>query len=424
MKGLLEKRGALVQELEGYKKGLADGSITAEERSALDGKMAELKQLDKDIESAKAIEEAEGRSFTPVTKTPKVEAKAGFSFVKALRSIIPASEFKGYESEDLEIDEATEKVLDKNAKAHGRDTGEIVENRSIVITDKEVRYADTSPSAPTVAGQGSATVAEELRQAQDPLLEDSVIFRAGATVMSGLKGNVTFPILANGFEAEIIGETATATEATVSYSTYTMTPKRISLALPISKLFLIQDSVGAEAQIKKWFAQAVARCLDKAVFGKGGQTDLTFNGFFKTDPTNVIADLDIKDVVAMDAGIKANNVFGNLKLVTNHAGAMLTNAKEAGANTIFKTVGVGSQIAGYPTVLSNYVPMNLGVGTDEHGLIIGDFSELRIGQWGGIEIEYIKDYALSRAGQIGLVINAYYDVAQNRAEAFDVASYK
>ena len=49
--------------------------------------------------------------------------------------------------------------------------------------------------------------------------------------------------------------------------------------------------------------------------------------------------------------------------------------------------------------------------------IYGDFSNLAIGQWGGIDLT-VDPYTKAAAGQVRLVINAYFDAKVLRPEAF------
>ena len=49
--------------------------------------------------------------------------------------------------------------------------------------------------------------------------------------------------------------------------------------------------------------------------------------------------------------------------------------------------------------------------------VVGDFSNLAIGQWSGIDLT-VDPFTLAKSGQIRLVINAFFDAKVLRAGAF------
>ena len=72
-----------------------------------------------------------------------------------------------------------------------------------------------------------------------------------------------------------------------------------------------------------------------------------------------------------------------------------------------------------PATFSNQVPTDLGAGTDEHGLIYGDWSELLIGIWSEIDI-LVNPYestAYSK-GNVSIRAMATVDCAVRHPAAF------
>ena len=51
------------------------------------------------------------------------------------------------------------------------------------------------------------------------------------------------------------------------------------------------------------------------------------------------------------------------------------------------------------------------------GLILGNFNDLVIGQWGGIDLT-VDPYTQAANGKIRLVVNAYFDAKPQRADSF------
>jgi hypothetical protein len=66
---------------------------------------------------------------------------------------------------------------------------------------------------------------------------------------------------------------------------------------------------------------------------------------------------------------------------------------------------------GYRVEMSNLVPSNLtkGTGTGLSAAIFGNWEDLFVGQWGGLDI-VVDPYSLAEYGDIRLVLNAYNDV--------------
>ena len=77
--------------------------------------------------------------------------------------------------------------------------------------------------------------------------------------------------------------------------------------------------------------------------------------------------------------------------------------KKLGRPTLFCNtleVGEDGMIDGRKCFFSNNVA--------DRGLILGDFSELTIGQWGGIEV-LVDPYTQAVNGTVRLVVNSYWD---------------
>ena len=69
----------------------------------------------------------------------------------------------------------------------------------------------------------------------------------------------------------------------------------------------------------------------------------------------------------------------------------------------------GNEMNGYPVLCTSAVAGK--------GVIMGNFNDLVIGQWGGIDLT-VDPYTQAANGKVRLVINAYFDAKPRRAEAF------
>jgi hypothetical protein len=116
----------------------------------------------------------------------------------------------------------------------------------------------------------------------------------------------------------------------------------------------------------------------------------------------------------------ANALAGSLRYVTTPGIKGLLKTTPRLANTIALPIwGDDSTMNGYPAVSSTNVPKALGVGTDEHALLFGDFSQVILGEWGALEI-IVDPYTRADYGEY--VVNAHLlaDIAIRHIEAFNL----
>lgn len=79
--------------------------------------------------------------------------------------------------------------------------------------------------------------------------------------MTGLVGNITIPVY-NGGNVGWAGEIESASDGAGTFNEVTLEPKRITAYIDISKQFLIQDSVSAEALIRADIVRAISCKLE------------------------------------------------------------------------------------------------------------------------------------------------------------------
>jgi HK97 family phage major capsid protein len=113
--------------------------------------------------------------------------------------------------------------------------------------------AETRAVTQTVSGDGvhDEIVETEFKGLLEPLYADSVISNLGITIYNGLPAG-DFKVSAMGKGAAAwADETGTATDSKNTFTHVTLQPKRISAQLSYSKQFLAQDTIGAEAAIRR-----------------------------------------------------------------------------------------------------------------------------------------------------------------------------
>ena len=259
-------------------------------------------------------------------------------------------------------------------------------------------------AAITVESEGEDIVATDLYSIIEPLRAKNVLVNAGAKFLTNLVGDVQVPVMgASNVTWE--GEVADAKDGAGAFSSVKLQPKRLTAYIDISKQFLVQDSLSAEALIRQDLINAINSKLESTILGSetgANQPSGMFNGITATSVT------DFAGVCNLEAAIEDANVIGECKYVmSNKAKAAFRNMAKSTKST--QLVMEGGMIDGTPVLNTSNV--------EGKNFIYGDFSNLAIGQWGAIDLT-VDPYTKAAQGQVRLVINAYFDAKLLRPEAF------
>lgn len=258
----------------------------------------------------------------------------------------------------------------------------------------------------TVATNGQEVVAEDKLNILEPLRANLVMAQAGATYMSGLVGNVSIPVY-SGSNVGWAGEVDAATDGAGKFSEVNLEPKRLTAFIDISKQFLIQDSVSAEEMLKNDIVRAISNELEKTILGNAAGSNTKPAGVFNGVTADTTA-LDFKGIVDMEQALEDKNVTGNLSFIVapNVKATLKTTLKSTGVSGYLME---GGEVDGIPVYSTS--------ACTSKGMVLGNFSDYVIGQWGGIDLT-VDPYTQAASGKVRLVINAYFDAKPRRAEAF------
>lgn len=255
-------------------------------------------------------------------------------------------------------------------------------------------------------GAGAEVVAEDKLGLLEPLRANLVLAAAGANIMTGLVGNVSIPTY-SGSNVSWKGETGAATDGAGSFSEVNLEPKRLTAYLDISKQFLIQDSVAAEAMLRNDLAKAIANKLESTILGNGVGDTNTPAGMFNAitaDTTNIT----YAGILAMENTLDEANVIGNRKFIVSPSAklALKSTAKDTTGN---KYLMEGNEVIGYEAHTTSAAVSK--------GILFGDFSDYVIAQWGALDIT-VDPFSQAANGCVRLVVNAYFDAKPRRATSF------
>ena len=259
--------------------------------------------------------------------------------------------------------------------------------------------AETRTITQTVSGDGvhDEIVEEEFKGLLEPLYADSVISNLGITIYNGLPaGDFKVSAMGKG-SAAWADETGTATESKNTFSHVTLQPKRISAQLSYSKQFLAQDTIGAEAAIRRDIYNALVAQIQSTMLSADASGSNKPAGIFNGVTAKNIS--SYAELCNVEAAVDDSNVKGERKyLMSNKAKAILRCMPKSSLTT--ELVLDGNDIDGTPVIANSDVP------TTQYAY--GDFSNIVMGTWGNVDL-IIDPYTLAAENSIRIVVNAFVD---------------
>ena len=240
-------------------------------------------------------------------------------------------------------------------------------------------------------------VETEFKGLLEPLYADSVISNLGITIYNGLPAG-DFKVSAMGKGAAAwADEAGTAAESKNTFTHVTLQPKRISAQLSYSKQFLAQDTIGAEAAIRRDIYNAlVAQIQSTMLSADAAGTNKPAGIFNGVTAKNISSYAELCNV---EADVDDSNVKGERKyLMSNKAKAILRCMPKSSLAT--ELVLHGNDIDGTQVIANSDVP------TTQYAY--GDFSNIVMGTWGNVDL-IIDPYTLAAENSVRIVVNAFVD---------------
>ena len=328
----------------------------------------------------------------------KEEARS-FSFLRAINYLANPTDRAAREAAGFEI-EASEAAAAKLGRS----------SRGITIP-MDVMTRDLNVGTATAGGN---LVETQLDSANfiDLLRNASALDQAGATVLTGLSGNVNIPRQSGAGTAYWVAESGSPTESQQSIDQISLTPKTCGAFTDYSRKLLIQSSIDVENMVRNDLARVIALEIDRVgLYGSGSSnqplglkdtTGVLTEDFAADTPT-------FSEVVALESDVSgANALLGSPVYLMNSVmrGGLKTKAKDSGSGLF---VMEGDLVNGYRGVLSNQVASG--------DLWFGNFADLIIGYFSGLDL-MVDPYTGSTSGTVRVVALQDVDVAVRHPESF------
>lgn len=260
----------------------------------------------------------------------------------------------------------------------------------------------------------------EVLRASNPVLAD-------ATILAGLNGSIAIPRHSAATTAYWVAESGAPTEGAPTFDQVTMSPKTVGAYLDISRKLMLQSSVDMED----------FSFMDLAVQLGLAMGDSAIEGGGSNQPVGILGTAGIGDVAGGTNGLaptwahvsnikkevaKDNALMGRPKWYINSDTVAKLEQTERSSSTGYFILDPdrGSHtMAGYGYTETNLVPNDLtkGSGTALSAIIFGNFADLLIGLWGGLD--FIVDQSTgSTSGTLRIVAFQSADVAVRHAQSF------
>ena len=344
---------------------------------------------DKEVDPDKDKEDKEDNPDKKEQKSKinkhNIMSEKKFNLLSAIRSI----------AENKPLDPEVQAVVDAG-KSEMRNAG--------LSVNGQLQIPAETRAAVTVTTEGEDVVVTDFANILEPLRTKNVLVDSGAHILTGLVGDLQIPAMG----AENVnweGETDPAQDGASTFTNVKLTPHRLSAYIDISKQFLVQDSLGAEALIRRDLVAAIQSKLESTIFSTdatdGSKPAGIFNG---VTPTKVT---DFKGLCTLESDVEDANFYDPAKYIVSPKAkaAMRAMAKSTKSTQL---VMEGDNIDGTPVLSTGHIAKDT--------FAYGDWSQLYVGQWGAIDLT-VDPYTKAADGQVRLVVNCFFDFKLVRPKA-------
>lgn len=246
----------------------------------------------------------------------------------------------------------------------------------------------------------------------EPLEKGLILSKVGVKMQTGLVGDYVLPVVA-GVEATIEDENAVVGDTTIDITKLKPTPRRVSIAVPVSYRAIDQSANLILDIVKTQISKSLTRLLNKWMFSATTLAKASAGCFVKTAPNiKLTAAPTYKNITNLIAAVMKEGVIvdGTASFVcTAQVYADLSATPRAGGDRMIIENG---QIDGYPVFTTEYMAADtLGFGVFIYELV-GQFGKMRL------DIENKP-----RENKVYFVMNTDFDMLTIRPEAFATLTY-
>jgi HK97 family phage major capsid protein len=406
---LREQRAAKVAEMRGIVESaeregrdLGDG-----ERARFDTLKGELATLEQRIVRAETLAELE--------RLADAEPAGGAEMARELRNYSLARALTGALAGRLDgLEAACHQELSRGREVRG-----------VMVPTKILLGGETRAQEVATDPKGGYLVPTVIQSVADRFRPALMVEAMGCLVLRDLVGDIELPALASSGTAQWIEpESSAVTTTDAAFEKVALFPRTVAGQYELSRRLLI-NATAAEPLLRRDLGQILATAIDAAaingsfrplgILNTSNVTKATTETMgspavtdFAATAANLIYDLDAADVPRTSRGF----------LTSPKVAQACRKSKDADSHTI----PLAELFHNERVEVSSNVPDTIGSGANKSALLYGEWPELVLAYWSGVDL-LANPYHSSVASRGALLLHAFVDVdvAVRRAAAFAFA---
>lgn len=394
--------------------------LSADETTILRNIQTEVEAFENQIKDAELREKFAKKSVEGKKSNDGMNAEeremSNFSMTKFFNSINRNEPITGLEREIL--DEGVVEARSLGASSNGH----YINLKALNAIQKRAMSAGS-------ASAGGNFVQTDKMGFFDVLRANRVLDKVGAEWEMGMVPNVDYTGFSTGWTFADAAENATAADADAVTVNRAVSPKRIAGKILLSNQLMIQDPT-MDAKLLQSLQNALYPYVEgKVLTGTGtsnAMTGITANATAATLALGTnggapsLTYIQNMRKTLLNGNVDASKIFWLIN--PNTEALLMATPVDTGSGAML--IPYGSYFNGatgfinnIPYLVTSNLPNNLTKGTSSSNcsaVIAGDFSNLKVCQWGGLDI-VIDPYTAAAEGQTRIICNTYWDTTIKRA---------
>jgi HK97 family phage major capsid protein len=394
--------------------------LSADETTILRNIQTEVEAFENQIKDAELREKFAKKSVEGKKSNDGMNAEeremSNFSMTKFFNSINRNEPITGLEREIL--DEGVTEARSLGASSNGH----YINLKALNAIQKRAMSAGSSSA-------GGNFIQTDKMGFFDVLRANRVLDKVGAEWEMGMVPNVDYTGFSTGWTFADAAENATAADADAVTVNRSVSPKRIAGKILLSNQLMIQDPT-MDAKLLQSLQNALYPYVEgKVLTGTGtsnAMTGITANATAATLALGTnggapsLTYIQNMRKTLLNGNVDASKIFWLIN--PNTEALLMATPVDTGSGAML--IPYGSYFNGatgfinnIPYLVTSNLPNNLTKGTSSSNcsaVIAGDFSNLKVCQWGGLDI-VIDPYTAAAEGQTRIICNTYWDTTIKRA---------
>lgn len=332
-----------------------------------------------------------------------------YSFMNAVRYLLDKDDKSAQEAASLEREASS---------AAAKNTGQSV--RGLLVPVDVLMYSGSrTMTTGSTGANGAALISTDLLPGSFiEMLQKKCFLMNIGTKLTGLVGNVAIPKQLDTATAYVVGQEEAPTASDGVFGQVDLDPKTIGALVELSRLFMKQSSLDAEALVRSMLANALGQKLNSLALYADGSGKMP-TGLKYTTGVNAVTFAaagkpTYQELVQLETEVAADDAdVETMQYLVNARTRGYCKSTPKMDNIPAAIWENGNTINGYKALTTNHVLPN--------DVFFGNWSDMLIGLWGGLDLT-IDPYTKSDSGVVRMTAFQDADVAVRNAESFCVGT--